>query len=112
MKHTKEFWILMILTVLIPLSLLISFVFLNSLMVSVISGGQSCDVNETHAIFNITSKSYIVNYSMTRIAGNSFFINKTALDNMQLERRYSCNVTNDNILLFKYNNTLTECIEL
>jgi hypothetical protein len=111
MKHTKEFWILMAITISVPIFVAILFVSANALVVSHIYEGESFTVNDTHAIFNLTSKSYKVNVSGTHIGGESYLINKTELDKMQFDHRYSCNVTKE----FPYgwlNTTLTNCTEL
>jgi hypothetical protein len=101
----------MAVTISVPILIASLSLLANAFFVSHLYEDESFTINDTHAIFNLTSKSYKVNVSGTHIGGESYFINKTELDQMQFDHRYSCNVTKE----FPYgwlNTTLTNCTEL
>jgi hypothetical protein len=110
MKHTKEFYVLMAITAIIPITIAILFIAFNYFISSYAYPYDNANFNATTVTFNLTQKSYTSDRSGTFIHGDRFSVNRTELDSMEFDHRYVCNLTRK--LPFDLNNSLSDCREL
>lgn len=109
MKHTREFYVLMAITIAIPVLMLLGMLAFSMSLDIVLDHGNST-VNDTTATFVMKSKSSTQFVGGTHIAGVWYYMNRTDLDAMEYGRTYSCNVTRNE--WFDLNNTLSGCVRL
>lgn len=107
MKHQKEFYILMTITIVIPSLILLGMWLFNA---AIVYSWDNSTVNDTTATFTLKSKSYTENLSGTHIYGVSYLVNRSYLDEMEYGKRYSCNITKP--LPFDLNNSFSDCTKL
>jgi len=108
MKHTKEFYILMAITVVVPVLILLGMWGFNTLLYT--ASDANLTVNNTVVTFTLVSKSYTQNLSGTHIAGVAYYLNRSELDSMEYGQKYSCNITKQ--FFFDMNNSLSGCVRL
>lgn len=120
LKHPKERYILLAITIAIPVAFALLY-FGVALWITSISPDAkdytNAVVNDTHVTFNLTTKTYHSDCALTSIGEYSHYINSTDLDEMQFDRRYTCQITSrDDKWYYKYfnvsNYTIGRCVEL
>lgn len=120
LKHPKERYILLAITIIIPAILIGGYLWGSVMILSMLGDNKdftNATVNDTHAEFNLTEKSYLSYSAVTNVGNEGHHILKEDLDRMEFDVRYRCEIVSENNkwfypMLNVRNYTLGNCTRL
>jgi hypothetical protein len=110
MKHSKEYWILVFITLFIPALVIAGMILFNLYLPELLNENQNATFSGDNVIFVLTNKLEGLTDNGTRIESIYYsFSNTTDFNALKLNQTYSCT---KKTTWFDTNDSLSNCTEL